>query len=233
MHAFPLSRLCALAVLALATLLPTAAHGQESEADGHPMRRDSTSARVFVAPDTASITAPLLSADSSSVAAAQMVPTRAELAQLFAAPRAHVPVDSMPPSRRTRKAPSFAALYAAGVGGGVAGGLAGAGFGAFLNQETSSEAVTISTVALTYSGAAIGVPVGVHLANGRRGQPWAGILTSIAGDLLINRVTDGLPPRRGTNDYAINGTTEHAIAVITRAVKIAAVVAVERASERW
>ena len=159
----------------------------------------------------------------ASSAAAQtpdgVPPTRAELAQRLLSPVERSAPDDAPAP--TREAPSFGALWAAGVGGGVAGGLVLGGVGAIDDARYEGEIIGMTIVG-AYVGAGVGVPVGVHLANGRRGRLWAGLLTSFAGDLATSFVAGGARPRYRT-----------AVAAVTTAIKIAVVVNVERGTERW
>ncbi len=149
-------------------------------------------------------------------------PTRAELALRLLSPVERSARDDAPAG--TREAPSFGALWAAGVGGGVAGGLMLGGVGRIIEgPPAGGETLYFLTPVGAYVGSSmIGAPLGVHIANGRRGRLWAGIMTSVAGDVATLLVAGAAQQRYRT-----------AVTAVGTAGKVAAVVAVERASERW
>ena len=115
----------------------------------------------------------------------------ATLAAQWAPPGSRTPPASAPPTRISRppgEAPTFV-LAAGGVGGGLLGLLAGGAAGAALQMANGcgdEYLCGVSGAALgALVGETLGVPIGVHLANGRTGSVAAGIgasaLVTVAG----------------------------------------------------
>ena len=83
-------------------------------------------------------------------------------------------------------------LMAGGVGGGMLVGVAGAQLGHVLVDEGSASWIPLGTLMGGFVGISSGIPMGVHLANGRRGTYFLSLLAStgvgVAGVLLTSSV---------------------------------------------
>jgi len=124
-----------------------------------------------------------------------------------------------------RQATGEARRNAALFGVGAVTWVVGTGGGALIGSQIDGREVHLPlfTMSFGYLGGAVGTPVAVHYANGRRGKLWLGLLTSVGADLAGGAVL-------GYSE--VHGNAQYGLGAALVAAKVAGVVAVERATER-